>query len=202
MCSIWNGEGAGLAIDKKVFVVVLVVGILLVTGLLVVLAYNGAVTKEQTVDQTLSQIKNRYKTKLDILPALLTQVDGYKIYESSLLTNITELRTQWMTEINSNASTEALANTSAHLDQNLTQIVLTWENYPVLTADSIVSQYMGEVVNQNEQLAYARGQYNGAVQDYNSFIRSFPNNVFTGSFGFSQKSYWGTELPDGGALNL
>ncbi len=202
MCRIWNREGAGLAIDKKVFIVVLVVGILLVTGLLVVLAYNGAVTKEQTVDQTLSQIKNRYKTKLDILPALLTQVDGYKIYESSLLTNITELRTRWMTEINSNASTEALANTSAHLDQNLTQIVLTWENYPVLTADSIVSQYMGEVVNQNEQLAYARGQYNGAVQDYNSFIRSFPNNVFTGSFGFAQKSYWGTELPDGGALNL
>jgi LemA protein len=191
-----------MAIDKKMFFAVLVVGILLVTGLLIVLSYNGAVGKEQTVEQNLSQIKNRYKTKLDILPALLNQVDSYKIYESSLLTNITELRTQWMLQYNSSANADALANTSAHLDQNLTQIVLTWENYPSLTADSIVSQYMGEVVSQNEQLAYARGQYNGAVRDYNSYIKSFPNNVIAGSFGFAEKSYWGTELPDGDTLNL
>jgi LemA protein len=191
-----------MAIDKKMLVAVLVVGILLVTGLLIVLSYNGAVSKEQTVEQNLSQIKNRYKTKLDILPTLLTQVDSYKIYESGLLTNITELRTQWMLQYNSSANADALANTSAHLDQNLSQIVLTWENYPSLTADSIVSQYMGEVVNQNEQLAFARGQYNGAVQDYNSYIKSFPNNVIAGSFGFTEKSYWGTELPDGATLNL
>jgi LemA protein len=191
-----------MAIDKKMFVVILVVGILLVTGLLIVLSYNGAVSKEQTVEQGLSQIKNRYKTKLDILPTLLNQVDSYKVYESGLLTNITELRTQWMLQYNSSANAEALANTSTHLDQNLTQIVLTWENYPVLTADSIVSQFMGEVVSQNEQLAYARGQYNGAVRDYNSYIKSFPNNVIAGSFGFTEKSYWGTELPDGDTLNL
>ena len=82
-----------MAIDKKMFVVILVVGILLVTGLLIVLSYNGAVSKEQTVEQDLSQIKNRYKTKLDILPTLLNQVDSYKIYKSGLLTNITTLRT-------------------------------------------------------------------------------------------------------------
>jgi len=188
--------------NKKVLVVVLVVGLLLITGMLIALSYNGAVSKEQTVNQNLSQIKNRYKTKLDILPTLLVQVDSYKVYESSLLTNITELRTQWMTEYDAGAGTDALANTSAHLDQNLTQIVLTWENYPVLTADAIVSQYMGEVVDQNEQLSYARAQYNAAAQDYNSYIKSFPNNLFAGSFGFTEKPYWGTELPDGETLNV
>jgi LemA protein len=188
--------------NKKVLIGVLVVGLLLITGLLVALSYNGAVNKEQTVNENLSQIKNRYKTKLDILPALLVQVDGYKLYESGLLTNITELRTQWMTQYNAGEGMEALANTSVHLDQNLTQIVLTWENYPSLTADAIVSQYMGEVVDQNEQLSYSRGQYNAAVRDYNSFIKSFPNNVFASPFGFTEKSYWGTELPDGDALNI
>src|SRR5512137_987478 len=112
--------------NKKVLVVVVVVGLLLVVGILVALSYNGAVSKEQTVNQNLSQIKNRYKTKLDILPALLSQVDSYKVYESGLLTNITELRTQWMTQYNAGAGTGVLANTSTYLDQNLTQIVLTW----------------------------------------------------------------------------
>jgi len=188
--------------NKKMFAVVLVVGLLLVTGLLVVLSYNGAVGKAQAVDEGLSQIKNRYKTKLDILPPLLVQVDSYKVYEAGLLTNITLLRTQWMNANKANASVDQLANVSAHLDQNLTQIVLTWENYPQLYADTLVRQYMGEVVNQNEQLSYYRGLYNAAVRDYNTFIKSFPNNLLAGSFGFSQKSYWGTELPDGQVLNL
>jgi len=181
---------------------VLVVGTLLVVGPLAVLSYNGAATKEQTVNSDLSQIKNRYVTKLDILPSLLAQVDSYEVYESSLLTNITELRSRWMDAYNSSASTADLSNLSAHLDQNLTQIVMTWENYPDLHADSVVQQYMAEIVDQNEQLAYSRTQYNGAVQDYNAFIRSFPNNVFTGAFGFSEKAYCGTDISDGDALNL
>jgi LemA protein len=61
---------------------------------------------------------------------------------------------------------------------------------------------MAEITNQNEQLAYSRLQYNNAVQDYNAFIKSFPNNMFTGSFGFSEKSYWGTDISDDSALNL
>lgn len=182
-----------------IFAVVLVVGILLVTALLAVLAHNGAVSKEQTVEEKLSEIKNRYKTKMDILPELLAQVDSYKVYEAGLLTNITLLRTQWMTQYNSNASVQALANTSAHLDQNMTQIVLTWENYPELEADTLVSQFMGEVVDLNEQLSYRRSQYNGAVRDYNSFIKSFPNSLFVTDF--SEKPYWGTEFPED-VLNL
>jgi hypothetical protein len=54
--------------NKKVFFAVLAVGILVVVGLLAVLAYNGAVGKNQTVDHALSQIKNRLKTRMDILP--------------------------------------------------------------------------------------------------------------------------------------
>ena len=75
----------------------------------------------------------------------MAQVDSYKNYESSLLTNITELRTAWMNAFDNNGSVSQLSNLSSHLDQNLTQIVLTWENYPSLTTDAIVSQYMGEV---------------------------------------------------------
>lgn len=188
--------------NKKVLIVVLVVGLLLVTGLLVALSYNGAVSKEQAVSENLSQIKNRYKTKLDILPELISAVRNYQFYEQNLLTNITMLRSQWMEQFNNSANTETLASTSAHLDNNYSQLVaVIVENYPDIKADSLVSQYMGEVVDQNEQLSYARAQYNAAVRDYNSFIKSFPNNVFAGSFGFSEKPYWGTELPDGDALN-
>jgi len=189
-----------MAMNKKIFFAVLAVGILVVVGLLAVLANNGAVGKNQAVDENLSQIKNRLKTRMDTLPPILAQVDSYKVYESSLLTNITELRSAWMNAFNNNGSIPQLSNNSSHLDQNLTFIVLTYEQYPELKADNLIKDYMGEVVSQNEQLAYWRGQYNGAVRDYNTFILSFPNNVFLGS-GYSTRPYWGNELPDGQTLN-
>jgi|GEM_PF-1934816 len=190
--------------DKKVFVAVLVVGILVVTGLLVVLSYNGMVSKSQTVDQDTSEIKNKYTAKVQILGELLPQVRQYQQFEASTLTNITALRSQWMNAINNSASSNDLINISSRLDANTTTLyntfVATAEAYPTLFSGTLVAQYMGEVVDTNQQLSYARTQYNGAVRDYNSYVKSFPNNLLAGSFGYAERPYWGTEFP-GDALN-
>ena len=189
-------------INKRTFAVILVVGMLVVVGLVFILSYNSMVAKSQTVDQNLSQIKNRYTTKVEILGAMLPQVQQYQQFEASTLTNITALRSQWMAAVNGNASTGNLSDISSRLDANVTNVVLTFEAYPELQSVVLVAQYMGEVVDVNEQLSYARAQYNAAVRDYNTNIKSFPNNMFAASFGFSEKLYWGTELPDGEVLNL
>jgi LemA protein len=188
--------------NKRVFGVVLVVGLLVVTGLLTVLAYNGMVSKSQTVDKSVSDIKNRYTTKTQVLGEMLPQVRQYQQFEQSTLTNITLLRTQWMNAVNTSAPTSTLINISSQLDTNTAMLVATYENYPELHSIDLVSGYMGEIVNQNEMLSYSRGSYNGAVRDYNTFIQSFPNNLFAGSFGYSVRPYWGPELPDNSTLSL
>ena len=189
-------------INKRTFAVILVVGVLVVVGLLFILSYNTMVAKSQTVDQNLSQIKNKYVTKVDKLGELLPQVLQYEQFEASTLTNITALRSQWMNAIQTNASTSNLTEISSKLDANVSKVILTFEAYPNLFSGTLVAQYMGNVVDVNDQLSYARGQYNAAVRDYNTNIKSFPNNMFAGSFGFSEKLYWGTELPNGEVLNL
>ena len=190
--------------NKKMFVVVLVFGLFLVTGLLMVLSYNSMVSKSQTVDQDTSEIKNKYTAKVQILGELLPQVRQYQQFEATTLTNITALRSQWMKAINDSAPSSSLINISSRLDANTTKIyntfVATAEAYPTLFSGTLVAQYMGEVVDTNQQLSYARTQYNGAVRDYNSYIKSFPNNLFAGSFGYAERQYWGTEFP-GDALN-
>ena len=190
--------------NKKMFVMVLVFGLFLVTGLLMVLSYNSMVSKSQTVDQDTSEIKNKYTAKVQILGELLPQVRQYQQFEATTLTNITALRSQWMKAINDSAPSSSLINISSRLDANTTKIyntfVATAEAYPTLFSGTLVAQYMGEVVDTNQQLSYARTQYNGAVRDYNSYIKSFPNNLFAGSFGYAERQYWGTEFP-GDALN-
>ena len=193
-------EGSG--INKRTIYKIVAVGVIVIILLWTVLAYNGMIGKDQNTSSKLSEIKNRYSVKLNVLPAMLQQVNGYKVYESSLLTNITALRSQWMNESASGASAAQLSNTSERIDSQLSKIVLTWENYPDLKADTVVQQYMGEIVNQEEQLSYSRSNYNTAVRDYNTAIKSFPNSLLAGSFGFNEKTYWGTGIDDGTALNL
>ena len=193
-------EGSG--INKRTIYKIVAVGVIVIILLWTVLAYNGMVGKDQNTNAKLSEIKNRYTVKLNVLPELLSTLHNYTDYESSLLTNITALRSQWMNESNSGASASQLSNTSEKLDAQLNKIVLTWENYPDLKADALFSQYMGEVVNQNEQLSYSRTNYNTAVRDYNTAIKSFPNNLLAGTFGFNEKTYWGTGIDDNTALNL
>lgn len=185
--------------NLKIVIVVSVVAILVLMSLWVVLAYNSTVSNQQDVDSKESQIKNRYTNKVDTLGPLLDQVESYKVYESTLLQNITELRTRWYEAINESADTATLSNISTQIDTQFATVLATWENYPVLTASAIVSQYMGEVVDQNEALSYSRLQYNEAVRDYNSGIKSFPMMLFSSSFGFDEREYWGSERPGDGS---
>ncbi|MEM0449874.1 MAG: LemA family protein [Methanomassiliicoccales archaeon] len=182
--------------NKKIFVVVLIVGILLVFGLLTILSYNGMVSKDQAVSQKASEIKNRYVTKISIITQLQQQTNLSLAYESSLLTNITQLRTRWMEAFQSGASDEQLINISEQLDQKFYTILVSWENYPVLTGTDVIRSLMGEITFQEERLSYARAQYNGAVRDYNAYIKSFPNNLLAGTFGFKEKPYWGSNFPE------
>ncbi len=86
--------------------------------------------------------------------------------------NITALRSQWMTALNSNASVGNLSEISSKLDANMSRVYVTFvatsEAYPDLFSGTLVAQYMGQVVDVTEQLSYARAQYNGAVRDYNT----------------------------------
>jgi LemA protein len=183
-----SGKGPSKAL---IIGVIFVVAIILI-GLWVVLAYNTAVSQEQDVNSGLSQIKNRYTTKVSILGPLLVQVDSYKVYESSLLTNITALRSQWYTAVNG-SDASAMIQVGNALDSQFATIRATWENYPDLKTDSVVRQYMGQVVDQEEQLSYSRLQYNNAVNSFNSNIKSFPMFLLAGSFGFHEKPYWGND---------
>ncbi|QLH74095.1 MAG: LemA family protein [Methanomassiliicoccales archaeon] len=182
--------------NKKILIITVTIAIVVIMLLWIVLAYNNVVGKEQDVNSASSLIKNRYTTKVNILGQLLPQVDAYKVYESSLITNLTMLQTQWQQALNQGADDETLINISSQIDTNFILVLSTWTNYPQLEADELVSQYMAEVVDLEEQLSYARSVYNDAVRNYNTSIRSFPTMLFAGMWGFEERPYWGSELPD------
>ncbi|MCE5295980.1 MAG: LemA family protein [Euryarchaeota archaeon] len=185
--------------NKKLIIIAAVIAVVVIMLLWVVFAYSGIVDNEQKVNSAGSQIKNRYTTKLSVLSELEPELRGFAQYESSLLTNITSLRSQWTNAISSGASTDELANISAGVDDTFATLYAVYENYPDLDYSAHVSQYMGEIVDLNEQLSYSRSQYNDAVQEYNSGIKSFPMMMFAGAWGFEEREYWGEQLTGDGS---
>jgi len=189
--------------NLKIVIVVSVVAILVLMMMWVVLAYNSTVSKEQEVNSSESQIKNSYTTKITTMADLAPILESYQEYEGSLLTNITELSTRWMTALDDGANEQTLGNMTDQIDTNATSfdalLIVTYNNYPDLQLVSLVSQYMGEVTDLNLQLQYSREQYNDAVQSYNSSIKSFPMMLFASSFGFDERDYWGSERPGDGS---
>jgi len=184
--------------NRRILIIVVVVAIVVIMLLWVVLAYNGIVSKQQSVNSAESQIKNRYTTMVNTLAQLAPQLANYSQYESSLLTNLTQLQTQWQQALTSQAGDAKLINISSQVDTNYVMLLSTWTNYPDLQYSSLVKQYMGETVDLQEQLSYSRASYNDAVRDYNTGIKSFPMMLFAGGFGFNDRPYWGDSLPGDG----
>jgi LemA protein len=173
---------------KGILGIVIIVAILavIIFAVWAVLAYNSLVAQEETIDSQWAQVSNEYQRKVDLIPEIVAAVEGYQEYEAGTLENVTALRTQWMEA----DSTEEQVNISEQLDQALIDIVLTYEEYPVLQADELVSSLMVTLEGTENRITVERMRYNEDVRDYNSDIRSFPRSIIAGWFDFERRSYY------------
>ncbi len=64
----------------------------------------------------------------------------------------------------------------------------TAEAYPDLKANQNFLELQAQLEGTENRISVERMNYNGAVQEYNTYVRSFPNNIFAGWFGFERKT--------------
>jgi LemA protein len=117
-----------------------------------------------------AQLQRRY----DLIPNLVESVKGYMQFESELLQNITRLRSDWQRADTVNDRVE----TSNQIEQALSKIIFTYENYPELKSNQNLVRLMDELAGTENRIAVARTYYNDGVRDYNTHLRTFPNNMF------------------------
>ena len=150
------------------------------------LAYNDLVAQEEGIDSQWAQVSNEYQRKVDLIPQIVDAVEGYQEYEAGTLENVTALRTQWMEA----KTTEDQLNISEQLDRALIDIVLTYEAYPDLQADELVSSLMVTLEGTENRITVERLRYNENVRNYNADIRSFPRSIVAGWGDFEKRSYY------------
>ncbi len=164
-------------------IVLVVIGILVLWSLL---TYNGLVTKEQKVDAQWANVESQYQRRSDLIPNLVSSVQGYLQFERDLLTNITALRSQWQ----SSSTQEDRIKYGTELDSAISRLLVVVENYPELKSDTTVVQLMDELAGTENRIAVERMRYNNDVRDFNGAIRRIPGSIIASMFGFEQKLYF------------
>ena len=164
--------------------------ILALLALLSGCGYNPIQQKDETVKAGWSEVLNQYKRRADLIPNLVKTVQGYAQQERQVLTDVTNARAR-VGQINVNADdVESLKNFQAaqgELSSALSRLLVVTENYPNLKADQSFRDLQAQLEGTENRITVARGRYITTVQDYNTYVRSFPQNLTAMMFGYKQK---------------
>lgn len=174
---------------RKVFLA-LILGI---TTLLSGCGYNTMQGQDEQVKASWSEVLNQYKRRADLVPNLVAAVKGFAEQEKQILIQVTEARAkvgaiQATPELINNP--EAFAKFQAaqgELSSALSRLLVVTENYPNLKSDANFRDLQAQLEGTENRIAVARNRYIQAVQQFNTTVRTFPNNLTAKIFGMEVK---------------
>ncbi|MBA4277427.1 LemA family protein [Flavobacterium sp.] len=156
---------------------------------------NTAVTLSQTVEQSWGDVQTAYQRRNDLIGNLVNTVKGAADFEKSTLTAVIEARSK-ATSVKidpANITPEQLAQfnqAQSGVSSSLSRLLVTVEAYPELKANANFLKLQDELASTENQILTARTRFNEAVKPYNTHIKTFPNSLFAGMFGFKEKAYF------------
>ena len=176
--------------NKKPLILIGIVALIILIGGWLMSGYNDMVELDENVNREWSQVENQYQRRLDLIPNLVNVVKGYASHEKETLEGVIEARAKaTQTTIDpSNMTEEQLANfqkSQDGLSGALNRLMVVVEKYPDLKATDNFKQLQKQLEGTENRITVARKDYNKAVTIYNKKVRSFPNNMLAGIFGFS-----------------
>ncbi|GAC1309720.1 MAG: LemA family protein [Mucilaginibacter sp.] len=176
----------------------IVVGILIVIVLMGSCSYNGMVSKDETVKAKWGAVQSQYQRRSDLIPNLVATVKGAANFEKSTLVEVTNARAR-ATSIQvdpTKLTPESIQKYQAaqgQLSTALGRLLVASENYPTLRSNENFTALQAQLEGTENRINVARLDFNDAVQQYNTTIRSFPANITAGLFGFHQKGSFAAE---------
>jgi len=154
---------------------------------------NSIPAKDETVKARLGDVQAAYQRRSDLIPNLVATVQGYAAQEKTVLTQVTEARAQ-ATHVSIDASTvtdpaafQKFQQAQDQLSGVLGRLLSITENYPDLKSNQNFLALQSQLEGTENRIEIARRDYNAAVQDYNTELRTFPGVIWATTIYKSQK---------------
>lgn len=161
--------------------------------------YNTLQAKDETVIGAWSEVQNQYQRRADLVPNLVNVVKGYATHEEKVLTEVTEARAN---VAGLKVDKEVLENpelfkkyqeAQSQMTGALSRLLAVTENYPDLKANEQFRDLQVQLEGTENRIAVARNRYISTVQDYNIYVRQFPQAMTAKVIGMKTKENFSAE---------
>lgn len=169
--------------------------IYLILRALLISPYNKMVGMEEGSVQQWANVESAYQRRADLIPNLVNTVKGYAAHESEVLEAVTRARASstgiTLDPKNLDAtSIRKFQEAQDAMSTSLSRLLVTVEKYPDLKANQNFLELQSQLEGTENRINIERGKFNEAVKAFNTFIRTFPNNLVAGFFNFHEKAYF------------
>lgn len=176
-----------------IVIALIVVGVILLFGVAI---YNSLVKSKVRVDEAWSDITVQLKRRYDLIPNLVSTVKGYAAHEKQVFQDVTEARANAMQA--EGPHDQAVAENQ--FQAALKSLFAVSEAYPDLKADQNYKALQDELVDTEDKIQASRRFYNGAARDLNIKIKTFPNIIFAGMLGFTEREFFEVDEAEAAAV--
>jgi LemA protein len=180
---------------RGLLVVLGIVGVLVVVLLMVggswISARNQMVAKDQAVKSAWSEVDVQLQRRADLIPNLVETVKGFTKEESTVFGDIANARAGLL---NARGPAARIA-ANGTLDSAFGRLLALSENYPQLRSSDQFMRLQDELSGTENRISVARRRYNLSIQDYNTFLLQFPNNIWAGLSGFKENTAYFNASP-------
>jgi LemA protein len=174
----------------------IVIGIVVVLVLFGVYAFNRLRKADISAQEALGGIDVQLTRRADLIPNLVTTVQGYASHEKGVFEEVTAARAG-VAAAAKDGAVEDKSAAQARLDQAIVNVLAVAEAYPDLKASANFQALQTELSETEDKISFARQYYNDAVAQLNGLVRTIPWMFFTGVAGVGTREFY--DAPEGQA---
>ena len=181
--------------------------IIIFIGIFLMVTYNGLVKKEEQVKLQWNEVQNAYQRRIDLIPNVVNVVKGQANFEQTTLQQLTEARAK-ATAVNvaGNEITADKFNQQSAAQDGLAaatnRLLITVEKYPELKGAAAFKGLQTQLEGTERRIKVARKDFNVAIADYNSSVRSFPTKIVASVFGFKAREGFQADASAGRSIEI
>ena len=155
--------------------------------------YNTIPTLEEAAKAQWAEVQNQYQRRADLVPNLVATVQGYAKQEKDVLEGVTEARAKATAihvdanDLSDPAKVQQLLTAQNQLSGALGRLLAISENYPDLKSNANFLALQSQLEGTENRIAVARKDYIGAVQAYNTALRTLPGAFWAATFFRSEQ---------------
>jgi LemA protein len=181
---------------------IIIVALVLLLGGCGCSSYNNLIRGDQGVKQSWSNVETNYQRRTDLYNSVVKTIQGSANFEKSTLNDVISARaraTSVQVNLDNPQSLQQYQQAQNQLQGAFGRLLAVAEAYPDLKTTKAFQDFQTQIEGTENRINIARQDFNKTVQGYNLQVRTFPNNLFAGVFGFHEKGYFqanpGSENP-------